>query len=215
MLFSESALDRFLAVAVSKYSNITENDPVPCFAVLLGTAADGDWLVCDVAFGNNVRTTDPSARQEFTTTIVPRFGAAYENPVRAWWLDPADLLRITNDADRRGLDVLGSVHMHPDWHRLGPSQAHAHPLDEHPTEMDRYVFCSSGWPVNVVCYVELRHGAHGYALSAWDAECRRLALRVHRLVDSILPDDGGDDDARRHGQHARPVAVDSGRMAPR
>lgn len=192
VLFSEPALHRFLTAAVREYANITENDPVPCFAVLLGTAADGDWLVHDVAFGRNVRTTDPSARQEFATTIVPRFGAAYENAVRAWWLDPADLLRITRDADRRGLDVLGSVHMHPDWHRLGPTQARTQTLDECPTEMDRYVFRSSGWPVNAVCYVERRHGAHGYALSAWDAECRQLALRVHRLVESALPEGGGD-----------------------
>ncbi|RPK54569.1 hypothetical protein EES43_28765 [Streptomyces sp. ADI96-02] len=195
VLFSESALDRFLAAAVREYANITENDPVPCFAVLLGTAADGDWLVHDVAFGRNARTTDPNARQEFAATIVPRFGAAYENPVRAWWLDPADLLRIAREADRRNLDILGSVHMHPDWHRLGPRQARAHPLDECPTEMDRYVFRSSGWPVNVVCYVERRHGAHGYALSAWDAECRRLALRVHRpATGGVLPGDGGRDD---------------------
>ncbi|MEU8950519.1 hypothetical protein [Streptomyces sp. NPDC048489] len=193
VLFSESALDRFLGAAVREYAAITENDPVPCFAVLLGTAEDGDWLVHDVAFGRNARTTDPSACEEFRTTIVPRFGADYENPVRAWWLDPSDLLRITRDADGRGLDVLGSVHMHPDWHRLGPSRARAHPLDERPTEMDRYVFRSSGWPVNVVCYVERRHGAHGYALSAWDAQCRQVALRVHRLVDGVRSEDGRDD----------------------
>lgn len=194
VLFSQSALESFLAAAETEYACITETNPVPCFAVLLGAAAEGDWLVHDVAFGRNARTTDPTARQEFATTIVPRFGTAYENPVRAWWLDPADLLRIGREADRRGLDILGSVHMHPDWHRLGPPEAHAHPLDELPTDMDRHMFRGSGWPVNVVCYVERRHGAHGYALSAWDGNCDRLALRVHRLAPAdVLPGPGDAD----------------------
>ncbi|QKW09749.1 hypothetical protein HUT18_28415 [Streptomyces sp. NA04227] len=185
MLLAETALDGFLTVAAAEYLTITEANPTPCFAVLTGRATGDTYRIEDLAFGRNVRATHPSARQEFATTIVPRFGAAYENPARAWWLDPSDLLRIDREADAKGLDVLGSIHMHPDWHRLGPAEARTHPLDERPTAMDRYVFRGSGWPVNLVCYLERRQGSYCYALSAWDADCRRLPLRLFRTAESV------------------------------
>ncbi|MBT2896654.1 hypothetical protein [Streptomyces sp. McG3] len=180
VLFSAAALDTFLEAASDVYDRITPCDPLPCFAVLLGTGDREQWFVEDVAFGENVRGVHPSAREEFQESIVPRFGPAYENPVRAWWLDPQDLLRITREGENGGLDVLGSIHMHPDWHRIGPEAARAHPLDEQPTEMDAYVFRNTAWPVNVVCYLQRDDGIYCYALSAWDADCRAVALRLRR-----------------------------------
>jgi hypothetical protein len=179
VLLSDSALRRFLSAAADEYARITPEQPRPCFAVLLGTHTDGAFLVDDVAFGRNVRNSDPSAHEEFTATIVPRFGSAYENPVRAWWLDPLDLLRITRAADRAGRDVLGSIHLHPDWHRLGPESERDCPLSDRPTPMDEHMFRNTGWPVNVVCYLERQHGGLYYSLAAWDGDCRPLPLRVH------------------------------------
>lgn len=178
VLFSEGALNRFLTTAATVYSAITPEAPLPCFAVLLGRFVESTALVDAVAFGRNARAGDPSALAEFAETIVPRFGAAYENPVRAWWLDPADLLSIARDADARGHDVLGSIHLHPDWHRLGPESERDRPLSERPTPMDEHMFRSSGWPVNVVCYLERRYGGFCYSAAAWDGECRPLPLRV-------------------------------------
>ena len=178
VLFSEEALNRFVAAAAVAYSSITPDEPIPCFAVLLGRSVESTALVEAVAFGRNVRSRDPSAQAEFAETIVPRFGSAYENPVRAWWLDPADLLAITRDADARGHDVLGSIHLHPDWHRLGPESERGRPLSERPTPMDEHMFRSSGWPVNVVCYLERRYGGFCCSAAAWDGECRPLPLRV-------------------------------------
>jgi hypothetical protein len=182
VLFSAVALDRFLNAAAVAYSAITPDEPIPCFAVLLGRAVEGTTLVEAVAFGRNARSDDPNARAEFAETIVPRFGSAYENPVRAWWLDPADLLAIARDAQVRGLDLLGSIHLHPDWHRLGPESERDRPLSERPTPMDEHMFRNSGWPVNVVCYLERRYGGFCYALAAWDGESRPLPLRVRTSV---------------------------------
>lgn len=179
VLFSDDVLRRFLDAAAAEYAFITPEEPRPCFAVLLGEYAGDALLVSDLAFGRNARTTDPVAREEFAATIVPKFGSSYENPVRAWWFEPADLLRITREADARGLDVLGSVHLHPDWHRLGPECERSRPLSESPTPMDAYVFRSTGWPLNVVCYLERRHGGFYYSLAAWDGACAPLPLRVH------------------------------------
>ncbi len=179
VLFSDEVLRRFLDAAAAEYAFITPEAPRPCFGVLAGTIADDAMLVSEIAFGRNARTTDPSAREEFARTIVPRFGSAYENEVRAWWLAPADLLRITREAAGRGLDVLGSIHLHPDWHRLGPECERGRPLSDRPTPMDEYVFRGAGWPLNVVCYLEKQHGGFYYSLAAWDGDCAPLSLRVH------------------------------------
>ncbi|WP_410626662.1 hypothetical protein [Amycolatopsis sp. cmx-8-4] len=177
-LVSDDVVRRFLDAAAAEYACITPDTPRPCFGVLLGTVAEDALLVSDIAFARNARTTDPSARAEFATTIVPRFGSAYENAVRAWWVAPADLLRISRDGDDRGLDLLGSIHLHPDWHRLGPECERDRPLSDRPTPMDEYVFRSAGWPLNVVCYLERQHGGFYYSLAAWDGDCAPVSLRV-------------------------------------
>jgi len=184
VLFSETALDSFLSAAAKEYESITPDEPRPCFGVLLGTGAEGAHLVERIEFGRNARGTCPAARQEFATTIVPRFGSAYENPVRAWWLDPADLLDISRRADALDLDILGSIHLHPDWHRLGPESERDRPLSDRPSAMDEYVFRGCGWPINVVCYLERQHGSLYYSVAAWDGDCLPLPLRVRAGVRS-------------------------------
>ncbi|MCU1682734.1 MAG: hypothetical protein JWQ81_3473 [Amycolatopsis sp.] len=183
VLLSDSAVRRFLAAAADEYARITPDEPRPCFAVLLGTQTEAAFVIDDVAFGRNARNSDPSAHEEFTTTIVPRFGSAYENPVRAWWLDPVDLLRISRQAAKLGYDILGSIHLHPDWHRLGPESERDCPLSDRPTPMDEHMFRSSGLPVNVVCYLEQQHGGFYYSLAAWSEDCTPLPLRV----DAAMP----------------------------
>jgi hypothetical protein len=182
VLFSETALESFLSAAAAEYAAITPDEPRPCFGVLLGTGAESAFLVERIEFGRNARGTCAAARQEFETTIVPRFGSAYENPVRAWWLDPADLLRISRRADALDLDILGSIHLHPDWHRLGPESERDRPLSERPSAMDEYVFRGCGWPINVVCYLERQHGSLYYSVAAWDGNCLPLPLRVRAAV---------------------------------
>jgi hypothetical protein len=184
VLFSDDVLRKFLDAAVAEYAHITPDEPRPCFGALLGTVVGETVLVSDVAFGRNVRTTDPAAREEFATAIVPRFGAAYENPVRAWWFAPADLLGIARGAEERGLDVLGSIHLHPDWHHIGPPHERGLRVSQEPTPMDRHLFQGTGWPLNMILYLERREGRLYHALGAWapptgsDAGCRPLAIRL-------------------------------------
>ncbi|MGW7423047.1 hypothetical protein ACWGJB_23880, partial [Streptomyces sp. NPDC054813] len=116
----DQALVGFLGAAVGEYQLITAEAPLPCFALLLGSAEATTYHVQRIAFGRNARTSDPAARQEFSETIVPKFGPAYENEHRGWWMDSHDLLQASHEADALGMDLLGSIHMHPDWHRLGP-----------------------------------------------------------------------------------------------
>ncbi|WP_432156721.1 hypothetical protein [Streptomyces sp. bgisy153] len=187
VLIDDQALEEFLSAAVGAYHLITAEAPLPCFALLLGRAEASTFHVRSLVFGRNARTSDPAARQEFSETIVPRFGPAYENEHRGWWMDSTDLLKAARQAEEAGLDLLGSIHMHPDWHRIGPPSARAHVLSERPTPMDRHLFGHSGWPLNLICYLERRDGDFYYALAAWTPTpsrapggggCAELDLRV-------------------------------------
>ncbi|MFE0464563.1 hypothetical protein ACFW1A_35455 [Kitasatospora sp. NPDC058965] len=188
ILLHDAVLQEFLAAAVPEYRLITPEAQLPCFALLLGTVADSTLNVEHLAFGRNAKTTDPAARREFTETIVPRFGPEYGNELRGWWFDSADLLRISYQAEAAGLDILGSIHMHPDWHRICPELAGGRALSEHPTPMDRHAFGSAGWPVNLICYLETRGGAVYHALGAWalpegpDGPLVQVPLRVRTAV---------------------------------
>ncbi|MFD5074380.1 hypothetical protein [Streptomyces sp. NPDC058371] len=180
------ALDAFLTAAVGEYQLITPEAPLPCFALLMGSADRSTLHVERVAFGRNARTTDPAARVEFSETIVPRFGPAYENEHRAWWIDSRDLLTASREADALGLDLLGSIHMHPDWHRIGPPHERDFVLSERPTPMDHHMFGNTTWPINIICYLERRADAYYHSLAAWappraaspGSPCTELPLRV-------------------------------------
>ncbi|GAA3437710.1 hypothetical protein [Kutzneria kofuensis] len=172
-------VEHFLDTALPVYETLTPDHPLPCFAVLLGESAPATIHVRRLAFGANARTTSCAAIEEFATTIVPKFGSAYENADRGYWLDPADLLRINREAERSGLDILGSIHMHPDWHRITRVPAErACTLSSRPTAMDEHVFAATGWPVNVICYLEQVGGLTSYNVEAWDPGGAPLPLRT-------------------------------------
>lgn len=169
VLLDQDVIREFLDRAVGLYRRLTPETPYPCFAVLLGTLDNGAAHIQRLEFGRNARASDPAAVDEFQNSIIPRFGAAYENPERGYWLDPDDLLLIHRLAEAHGLDILGSIHMHPDWHRIGPPPAHRTPLSERPTGMDEHVFRGTGWPVNLICYLEDVGGNLYYTLQAWSS----------------------------------------------
>jgi hypothetical protein len=199
VLIEPRPLQRFLAAAIGQYKALTPLEPRPCFAVLLGRIDGGTAHIQDVDFGGNARASDPAAVEEFAASIVPQFGAAYENPVRGYWLDSRDLLRISRRADDLALDILGSIHMHPDWHRIGPPPAETMPLSERPTSMDEYVFGSTLWPVNVICYLERLGESLCYSLRAWgqpadpSGGCPSLPLRIRTDVPGLVPDQSSPD----------------------
>jgi hypothetical protein len=188
-LIEPGVLREFLTEAVTLYRQLTPHTPHPCFAVLLGTVDNGAARVQRLEFGDNARAHDPAAVEEFQQNIVPLFGGAYENPDRGYWLEAADLLRIDQLADSIGMEILGSIHMHPDWHHIGLPPAHKAPLSEQPTRMDDHVFRHTGWPINLICYLEDIGGAVYYTLQAWgpsdaaDHASRPLPTRICTQVE--------------------------------
>ncbi|MCP9944029.1 hypothetical protein LUX12_03270 [Streptomyces somaliensis] len=189
VLVGLDSLKSFVAVAHEEYEACSPHEPPSCFAVLLGTVEDGTADITSVEFATNVRATDPAALKEFAHSVTPCFGSAYANSRRGFWCAPGDLLRLHRQAEREGTEVLGSLHLHPDWHRIGPPGERGLRISEEPTPMDRYMFDNTRYPVNMICYLESGARAVSAALAAWgpppegrsDAPCPRLALRFRLL----------------------------------
>ncbi|MFE7114205.1 hypothetical protein ACFU99_02125 [Streptomyces sp. NPDC057654] len=139
------------------------------FGLLGGTLEDDALVVRRVAFADNVRAVDEAPLEEFRQNIVPRFGKQYDDGERGFWADSRQVLRVSREFDAAGLELLGSVHMHPDWHRVGPPHERGtEHLSENPSRMDEYLFRNAGWPLNVICYLESRgRGGVTHTYAAW------------------------------------------------
>lgn len=200
VLVAPGLLDEFVRGAIRAYEECTPALPPRHWAVLLGRFANDAMVVDAVRQARNVRETDAHVLAEFEAGIVPRFGAAYANVCRGFWCDARHLLGIMAEARATGQEVLGSIHLHPDWHRIGPAHEQGLVVSESPTPMDEYVFGHTGYPLNMILYLERRHGAVHGSLGAWappltDAHgpapgCSPVAIR-YRLT--------GPADAPRHG----------------
>jgi hypothetical protein len=174
---------------VREYETCTPELPPRHWAVLLGRFLEDGMRVERVSYARNVRETDAEVLEEFDSTIASCFGAAYRNKRRGFWCDGKDLLRISREAEAAGLEVLGSIHLHPDWHRIGPPHERGLRVSQDPTPMDRHLFASTGWPLNMILYLERRDGRLYHSLGAWappapdaeagpEARCRSLAVRL-------------------------------------
>ncbi|MFI9208645.1 hypothetical protein ACIGW7_10920 [Streptomyces sp. NPDC053253] len=179
------SLKSFITAAHNEYETCSPQEPPSCFALLLGVVEDDTATVSSIEFASNVRATDPVALEEFSQSIEPCFGSAYGNTRRGFWCAPSDLLRIHRQAESAGIEILGSLHLHPDWHHIGPPEERGLRISEEPTPMDRYMFDSSRYPVNMICYLESGRRTVSAALAAWgpppagqpDVPCPRIALK--------------------------------------
>lgn len=184
VFLSHRAAVAFLDAAARVYVRVTRDTPYACFAVLVGAIEGEAAYVERVEFARNVRASSTVATTEYAECIIPQFGEAYRNRFRGFWCDSHDLLRIARDADAERREILGPVHLHPDFHRFHPGTGRR--LSERPTPMDEYVFRNAGWPVNLICYLEHRRGALYQRWASWgpaasgDAAggCSELLLRV-------------------------------------
>jgi hypothetical protein len=197
VLIDPAILDEFVEYAIKEYRLSLETRDAAAipqhlpraWAIFVGSESADEVRVCRLGFGTNVRETDSHVLDEFRDVIVPCFGAPYANKGRGFWCSSADLLRISREAEADGLEIVGSVHSHPDWHRIGPEHERKQILSQFPTPMDEYLFRQTGWPVNVICYVESRHGSVYHTYGAWappplnEPEARVTPLTIkHGLV---------------------------------
>ena len=167
VLLDPRVLEQFLEPALASYRDSWGREGplrLPrAWGLLLGRFEGNAVRVDEVRFAENVRETDPIVLDEFRDSVVPRFGSCYSNGDRGFWCSAVDLMAIDREASARGLTLLGSIHMHGDLHRPGERQS----LSERPTPMDEYMFRNTGWPLNLICYLESRGEQVFHALGAW------------------------------------------------
>jgi hypothetical protein len=156
-----------------------------CWALLIGYPEDSALRVRGIRWARNVRETSSTVLEEFSEVIVPCFGSGYADGRRGYWCDPADVLRISREAEAQDMELLGSVHMHADMHRFMPEHAAGQVLSERPTPMDEYLFRNGAWPLNLICHLEGAEDDIRVALGAWgpppfgdqDAPAIRMEVR--------------------------------------
>ncbi|MFI5492080.1 3-hydroxyacyl-CoA dehydrogenase NAD-binding domain-containing protein [Actinoplanes sp. NPDC051859] len=186
VVVNPAVLRPFLDAALEAYRTCTPEEPPGCFALLVGRM-DADRMVVERAvLARNVRGTDQAAAGEYEATIVPCFGAAYDNANRGFWCHAVDQLKVHREAEADGLEVLGSIHLHPDWHRIGPDHERGMQISQHPTAMDAYMIQQTQWPLNLICYVEGAGDVPTYTIGAWapptDGGNRCHELTLHWTV---------------------------------
>lgn len=138
MQITRTSIDAIRTHAASTY-------PEECCGVLLGELGGGVRVVETVSVDN----TSEAHRE------------------RRYLIDAPTLFRITKDADRRGLDVVGFYHSHPD-HPAQPSQ----------TDLEQATF-----PAYVYVIQSVVAGAAD-ELTAWtlaDDRSRFIAEEIHEL----------------------------------
>lgn len=190
--FEPEPARRFLGNAVQEYLKCLDSrdaDGVPSHlprasGLLFGQADDTGITIRAIEFVPNVRDSDESVIAEFETTIAPRFGDVYRNPGRGFWSDEKGVLRAIQQQAANGLELMGSIHSHPNWHEIGPPHERFQQLSEFPTRMDEYLFSQSQWPVNVIWYVHtddsggLAHRVAGWRPGPEPEHCRKLDIRI-------------------------------------
>ncbi|MFD9334523.1 hypothetical protein ACFWBF_08940 [Streptomyces sp. NPDC060028] len=189
--FETEPARRFLGHAVEEYQKCLDSrdaEGVPSHlprasGLLFGEADDTGITIRDIEFVPNVRDSDESVIAEFETTIAPRFGDVYRNPGRGFWSDEKGVLRAIQQQAAKGLELMGSIHSHPNWHEIGPPHERFQQLSEVPTRMDEYLFGQSCWPVNVIWYVHADSGGLAHRVAGWrpgpePESCRQLDIRI-------------------------------------
>lgn len=118
--------------------------PSECCGILLGHSNQTHKEVTEVVPLKNLRH-DPEKAQE----LLPLESSAAESDRNRFLIDPRDQIRVEKDARRRGLEVLGYYHSHPD-----------HPA--RPSNYDR----DHAWPWYSYVIISVERGKPG-ELNSW------------------------------------------------
>lgn len=180
---------RFASNAVQEYQKCLDSrnaDGVPshlprALGLLFGQSDGTEITISNIEFVPNIRDSDESVMAEFEGTIAPQFGDVYRNPGRGFWCDEKGVLQAIKRQAANGLELMGSIHSHPNWHEIGPPHERHQKLSEHPTLMDEYLFRRSCWPVNVIWYIRASGGDMAHRVSGWRTgpeQCDRLQIRL-------------------------------------
>lgn len=169
VIISRDVVSSFVAQCEREYQDAEIHSHAPRYwAVLAGKLDPSGIEVAEIyAVAENLRDEDPFLIAQYDGPRAHQFGGVYKDLRRGYQADAQDLMRLSLQAESQGLDVLGSVHMHADLHnRDRPDELS--PITTHlATRIDHELFRTSGWPLNMIVYVERQGTNLCWAMTAW------------------------------------------------
>jgi hypothetical protein len=136
------------------------------WAILAGRF--GDVLSAEALHGaGNIRDTDPFLVADYRGRRVSEFGGVYRDTRRGYQADGHGLFEAMRSAQANGHEVLGSIHMHADLQNVDRPDEISPFMTELATPIDHDLFRASGWPLNLILYVERSLGDLRWSFSAW------------------------------------------------
>lgn len=183
--FGRAALHEYQECLESRDADGVPHHLPRASGLLFGKSDGTEITISDVEFVPNIRDSDEGVIAEFEATIAPQFGDVYRNPGRGFWSDEKSVLQAIMRQSARGLELLGSIHSHPNWHEIGPPHERRQRLSENPTQMDEYLFKQSCWPVNVIWYVHTSCDGIAHRIAGWrpgPKQCEKLDIRIPAAI---------------------------------
>jgi hypothetical protein len=167
VVIAQSVAEQFLSRCVSEYEESVRKHQTPRqWAIVAGQISD---VVCAEAlhYASNIRDVDPFLVADYHDRRAPEFGGVYRDFRRGYQSDSRDLLNAIRVAAAEGREILGSIHMHADLQNIDRPDATSPFITELATPIDHDLFRNSGWPLNLILYIERRKSQFCWTLSAW------------------------------------------------
>lgn len=184
VIVAQSITDEFLRHCVHEYREAECKQRTPRYWAIIAGRMDGVLHAETLHYATNIRDVDSFLITDYHDRRAPKFGGVYKDPRRGYQSDGRDLLNVMRQARAEGREILGSVHMHADLQNLDRPDEISPLITELATPIDQDLFRASGWPLNLIFYVERSKRQLRWTLSAWtpgrdpESDYRQVAVMM-------------------------------------
>ena len=162
-----SVADNFLRRCVDEYQEAERNRRTPRQWAILAGRIESVLHAEALYDAANIRDADPFLIADYQDRRAPAYGGVYKDTRRGYQSDGRDLLNVMRRAQAEGREILGSIHMHADLQNLDRPDEISPLMTELATPIDHDLFKASGWPLNLILYMERSERELRWVLSAW------------------------------------------------
>lgn len=177
-----NVLDDFLHRCVNEHVYAERKQHAPRqWGILAGKLGTSILVVEAVYYASNVRDVDADVITEYHDQRAPKFGGVYKDHRRGYQSDARDLLTVIHKAEAVHQEILGSIHMHADLHNTDRPDDLSPVISQSASPIDHNLFQASGWPLNMILYVERHERALHWAVTAWVPENEKNQLEYREI----------------------------------
>lgn len=169
VLVSSETISELVSQCSNEYVEAERSKHAPRHWSILAGELQASSIVVGSLYSppENVRDQDPFLIAEYDGPKASKFGGVYKDLRRGYQTHAPDLLEIIRKASSVGQDILGSVHLHADLHNLDRPDESSPIVTEMATKIDQDLFRASGWPLNLIMYLERRDSGICWTMTAW------------------------------------------------